>query len=131
MLPLALLALIQAQLVYSQQTTQSLQLNTLYSFSGSSIPKSSVFSLPQSSSLAVSVALCADGAASPQFFLTNDTSITQPGPNNVDGENTFSISLVDGFGEWNGSATNGGYLSVSNTGQTPIEIGVSAQGEYR
>ena len=127
MLPLALLALVQVQLIHAQNT--ALQLNTLQNFTAATLPRSPVFSLPDSSSLSVSVAVCGnDASATPRFFVTNDTAITQPGPDSGD-PNVFELALSDGWGNWTGDASGGGYLSVMNADQTPFEIGVSDQGE--
>lgn len=130
MLPLALLALIQAQLIHAQQSTLSLPLNSLYNFTVSSTTKIfPIYSLPDSNLLSVSVALCANVASPPRFFVTNDTTITQPGPDDVDDPNVYEILLNNGLGQWTGVASSGGYLAVSSAGQAPFEIGVSDQGE--
>ena len=128
MLPLTLLALVQAQLIYAQQAPL-LQVDTVHNYTGNTLPRSSIFSLPASATLSVSVALCADVSSLPRFFLTNDSTITQPGPDSSGGANVFEISLEDGYGQWTGMMSDGGYLAVSNAGQTPFEIGVSDQGK--
>lgn len=128
MLPLTLLALVQAQLAYAQQTPL-LQPNTVHTYTGSTVPKSSVFTLPDASSLSVSVALCAAATTLPRFFVTNDTTISVPGPNTLNDPNVYEISLEDGYGQWTGMALNGGFLAVSNVDQTPFEVGVSDEGK--
>ena len=127
MLPLTLLALVQVQLIYAQNTP--LQIDSLQNFTAATLPRSPVFSLPDSSSLSVSVAVCGnDASAAPRFFITNDTTISQPGPDNAGDPNVFELALSDGWGNWTGDTSNGGFLSVTNAGQTPFEIGVSDQG---
>lgn len=131
MLPLALFALLQARLAFSQSPIE-LSLNSL--FSSPAIPRSqsAVFQLPNSTSnVTVSVALCSATTAAPQFFLSNDTSITQPGPDDVSEKGVFQLTLTDGWGEWTGRLPDGGFLAVSGSGsaQVPFEIGVSDDGE--
>jgi calcium channel MID1 len=132
MLPLTLICLLQAQLAFSQSSVQ-LSLNSLYSSKSSSRSVPTLFSLPGSkSNVSVSVALCSATTSAPRFFLSNDTSISQPGPEDVGEDGVFEIALEDGWGEWTGSLTEGGVLAVSNSGsaQTPFEIGVSDDGTY-
>lgn len=126
MLPLALLALIQVQIVYGQQAVP-LTLDGVYNYNSSS--KSPSFSLPASSNLSVSVALCADATSPPRFFVTNDSTITHPSQQYLGVSDVYEITLEDGYGEWNGIMDNGGYLAVSNA-QVPFEIGASDQGEH-
>ncbi|KIO08800.1 hypothetical protein M404DRAFT_326832 [Pisolithus tinctorius Marx 270] len=55
---------------------QSFPLNSLSTFSGSSISKPATFGLPASSRLTVSVAICSS-ASSEHFFLTNGSDILE------------------------------------------------------
>ncbi|EIW77795.1 hypothetical protein CONPUDRAFT_61634 [Coniophora puteana RWD-64-598 SS2] len=102
------------------QTTQSLSLNSLTPVTPDS--SSLLYRLPSSSQLSVSVAQCSDSSP-PTFYITNDTSIADPGPSS--GGDVYQINLKDGYGSWTGTAPNGAVLSATNLGQTPFEIGVT------
>ncbi|KAL4071955.1 stretch-activated Ca2+-permeable channel component-domain-containing protein [Scleroderma yunnanense] len=97
-----------------------ISLNSLSTFSSSNL---SVFSLPPSSSLTVSVALCSLQASSARFFLTNDTTISVPGPEG--GIDVFEILLENGYGYWTGPAANGGSLTADNLNNGIFEVAVS------
>ena len=125
MLPLALLALIQVELVYGQQAVP-LSLDGLYNYNSSS--RSPLFSLPAASNLSVSVALCADATSLPRFFVTNDSTIPHPSQQYLGVSDVYEITLDDGYGQWSGIMDNGGYLAVTNA-QVPFEVGASDQGE--
>ena len=130
MLPLALIGLLQAQLALSQ-SAKSLKLNSLYeSPPSSSHSRPTLFSLPTSSSnVSVSVALCAAVSSAPRFFLSNDSSIQDPSEDDLGDPSVREILLNEGYGEWTGPFSGGGYLAVSNAAQVPFEIGVSDDGE--
>ena len=104
----------------------SLALNSLSTFSGSSISSPATFTLPASSSLTVSVAICSSQASSAHFFLTNDTAISLPGPDG--GIDVFEILLVNGYGHWTGPAANGGSLAIDGLEQGIFEVAVSNNG---
>ncbi|KAI0791360.1 stretch-activated Ca2+-permeable channel component-domain-containing protein [Abortiporus biennis] len=116
MLPLTLLCLLQAILgVLAQQTPIQLSLNNLYNFTVSTPTSNSrLFNLPLSRS---------------RFFITNDTSVPDPGPNDLDNPNVFELDVgSEGFASWTGSMPDGGVLAVSGAGQVPYEVGVSDEG---
>ncbi|KAI0781647.1 stretch-activated Ca2+-permeable channel component-domain-containing protein [Irpex lacteus] len=119
MLPLTLLLYIYAQVSHAQQT---LSLDKVFNFTATSLPNPPIFSLPPAhANVSISVALCASSASQPRFFVTNDTSITQPGEEDVADGNAFEISLQDGFGAWSGIVNDGGFLAISGAVQVPIE----------
>ncbi|OCH89949.1 hypothetical protein OBBRIDRAFT_777729 [Obba rivulosa] len=125
LLPQSLLCLIQVYLTLAQHT--QLTLDNLASFSASTLPNPPTFSLPTSGNLSVSIALCSSQATSlPRFFLTNDSSISQPGPSDLGQPNVYEIFLDDfGLGNWTGPVNSQGVLAVSNIGQSTFEVGVS------
>lgn len=128
MLPLALICLLQAQLAFAQ-SAQPLSLNSLYTSPPPGRSRPTLFSLPTSSSnVSVSVALCAASANAPRFFLSNDTNVSLPGPDDVGEAGVYEIALSNGFGWWTGALGDGGYLAVTDGGQIPFEIGVSDGG---
>jgi calcium channel MID1 len=102
--------------IYGQTTSEhALALNSLSSFSGSSSP--TLFTLPSSDTLSVSVALCASTSSPPLFYVANDTT------------DATEIVLWQGFGNWTGPAPSGGMLKVENIGSNSFEIGVSDDGK--
>ncbi|KAG6331735.1 hypothetical protein ID866_7354 [Astraeus odoratus] len=105
---------------------QLLSLNSLSTFAGSSLSSPAIFSLPASSSLTVSVALCSSQAWSTRFYLTNDTSTSPLEP--AGGANVFEIPLDNGYGNWTGSAAAGASMAVENLGQGVFEVAVSNNG---
>ncbi|KAG1734588.1 stretch-activated cation channel Mid1 [Suillus lakei] len=115
-LPRHLWCLIHATLALSAQ--ESLTLNTLYSFSGASLSSDPTFSLPQAQQLTVSVAICSTGTTSPAFFVSNNTASTST-------TDTHEIPLQSGFGNWTGTALQGGSLVVQNIGQTSFQVATS------
>ncbi|KAF8840262.1 hypothetical protein BDN67DRAFT_968749 [Paxillus ammoniavirescens] len=124
-LPHTLLCLLHASLAFAQ-TQQALSLNSVTSFSSSTIPSSALFGLPTSSQLTVSVAICSSQASSTRFFVTNSTSDVVPGPGG--GTDVFEISLNNGYGQWLGSAPSGGFLSVQDLQQGSFQVSVSDNG---
>lgn len=127
MLPETLLCLLNAAFVLAQ-TRQQLSLNGITPFVPSSIPNPPVFSLPRSSNLSITVALCSTGNPPPRFFVTNSSSIDNPGSGG--GQDVFEIPLNNGYGNWTGIFVNGGVLAVEEVGQTSFEVGVSDQGAF-
>lgn len=115
-LPRSLWCLIHAILAISAQ--ESLTLNTLYSFSGASLSSDPTFSLPQAQQLTVSVAICSTGTTSPVFLVNNNTASTST-------TDVFEIPLQSGFGNWTGTAQQGGSLVVQNIGQTSFQVAAS------
>ncbi|KAI6148887.1 stretch-activated Ca2+-permeable channel component-domain-containing protein [Pisolithus tinctorius] len=114
LLQTSFLCLLSASITFAQ-VQQSLSLNSLSTFSGSSISNPATFGLPASSSLTVSVAICSSQATSGRFFLTN-------------GSDVFEIQLNTGFGSWTGSAANNASLLVEGVGQSTFEVAVSDNG---
>ncbi|EMD35802.1 hypothetical protein CERSUDRAFT_115744 [Gelatoporia subvermispora B] len=127
-LPPSLLCLIQAYFVLAQQS--QLVLNQLQQFSASTLPNPPTFSLPTSANLSISIALCSNQTTNvPRFFVTNDSSIPQPGSNNLGQPNVYEIIPNEfGLGNWSGPVSSGGAFSVSNIGQAAFEIGASNSG---
>ena len=115
-----------ACLCNTSMSGQSLALNSLSTFSGSSINSTAVFTLPASVLLTVSIAICSLQASSTRFFLTNDTAISLPGPEG--GIDVFEISLENGYGHWAGPAANGGFLAIDGLDQGIFEVAVSDNG---
>ncbi|KAG1727781.1 stretch-activated cation channel Mid1 [Suillus paluster] len=120
-LPQSLWCLIHATFALSAQT---ISLNTLYSFSGASVSSDPTFSLPQAQQLTVSIAICSAGTSSLAFFVTNNTAITDPGQS-TSTTDVFEIPLLNGFGNWTGTAPQGGFLAVQNVGQTSFQVAAS------
>ena len=118
-LPLALLSLI--LYVADSRQQQQLDLDAVSTFSSSS-----TLTLPShDGNVAITVALCGNPAGTtPSVILTNSSTGT-PTEDNVGTQDVFEITLEEGLGAWAGSISQGGKLSVTNTGQTTYEIGVS------
>ncbi|KAH9847078.1 stretch-activated cation channel Mid1 [Lenzites betulinus] len=126
MLPTSLFAVVLSFLsLVEAQKSQQLVLEKVLDISTANLPNPPAFRIPASPNpLFVSVALCATHDNSTRFFLTNDTSISNPGPSDVDSVNTVEIGLpTEGYGIWSTYFTNGGVLSVVK-GNAPIEIEV-------
>ncbi|RDB24086.1 Stretch-activated cation channel MID1 [Hypsizygus marmoreus] len=123
MLPEALICLLNVALAFAQ-TQQALPLNALASFTPSNTPKPPVLSLPTSSNLSVTVALCSSGN-NPRFFVTNSSDAI---PGSSGGKSVFEITLKDGYGNWTGPFRDGGVLAIEDVGQSSFELGVSEQG---
>ncbi|OJT04211.1 Stretch-activated cation channel MID1 [Trametes pubescens] len=123
-LPIPLLAVIQSFLVLvDAQQPQQLVLERVLDISTANLPNPPAFRIPASTDpLFVTVALCAAHDNSTRFFLTNDSSISNPGASDVDSVNTVEIGIpAEGFGSWSTWFTDGGVLSVSK-GSTVLEI---------
>ncbi|KAG6373620.1 stretch-activated Ca2+-permeable channel component-domain-containing protein [Boletus reticuloceps] len=108
-------------LVLAVDAQQPLPLNSVNTFTTST----SLFGLPASSQLTVSVAICVSEASSARFFLSNSPSVV-PAPGG--GTDVFEIQLTDGSGQWSGSAPSGGLLSVQDLQQGSFQIFVSDNG---
>ncbi|KAI0819725.1 stretch-activated Ca2+-permeable channel component-domain-containing protein [Trametes gibbosa] len=124
MLPTSLFAVVLSFLsLVDAQQSQQLVLERVLDISTANLPNPPTFRIPSSPNpLFVSVALCATHDNSTRFFLTNDSSISNPGPPDVDSVNTVEIALpLEGYGVWSTYFTNGGVLSVTKGG-TPVEI---------
>ncbi|KIK98385.1 hypothetical protein PAXRUDRAFT_134305 [Paxillus rubicundulus Ve08.2h10] len=124
-LPHTLLCLLHVSFAFAQ-IQQALSLNSVASFSSSTIPSSALFGLPSSPQLTVSVAICSSQASSARFFLTNTTSGVIPGPGG--GTDVFEIPINHGYGQWFGSASGGGLLSVQDLQQGSFQVTVSDTG---
>ncbi|KAI8995212.1 stretch-activated Ca2+-permeable channel component-domain-containing protein [Trametes punicea] len=126
LLPLSLLALIQSFLSFvDAQQPQQLVLEQVVDVSTASLPNPPTFRIPASSDpLFVTVALCASSDNTNRFFVTNDTTQSDPGPSDVDAVNTVELDLSDGGVATRSSLfNNGGVLSVLK-GSTPVEFQV-------
>lgn len=141
LLPRTLLPFLQIYLssLASAQSSQAerFSLNSLNNFTASSLPSPPTFALPtsDSSDVSISVALCSGSISSaPQFFVTNDSTIFDPGPPDLGQPNVYEIDLSpDGMGNWTGQIRTGGALAVSvdDGSQSSFQIGVSDNGELR
>ena len=131
LLPVSLFALVQCFLL-SVEARQLLSLGTISDLNTSTLPSPPTFDIPARNDITfVSVAFCAPPGPFPRFFVTNDTTVTQPTEADVDNTHTFEIPVSnDGFGSWAGYFINGGILAVQSekTG-TPFELLVSAASE--
>ncbi|KAH8113052.1 stretch-activated cation channel Mid1 [Phellopilus nigrolimitatus] len=113
---------------------QPLALNQSLLLSSSSL-SSSTFSLPKSSTslLTVSVALCdapANNNDGPRFFVTNNTAVSDPGPDSSESD-VFEIVLGgNGIGNFTMDVPNGGgVFAVDVEGAARIfEVGVTDSG---
>lgn len=127
MLPEALLTLLAAALA-AAQARQALVLNQITSLTTQAQPRT----LPASSRLALSIALCAAASPTPRFFLSNVSSSGDQGtPGAAGGPGVFEIALADGQGSWTGAFPNGGILAVDANGGSsavPFDVGVSDGG---
>ncbi|KDQ58001.1 hypothetical protein JAAARDRAFT_193486 [Jaapia argillacea MUCL 33604] len=126
LLPLSLLLLLEAKLLIVQ--AQQLSLNSLSAFTASTVPSPPSFSLPSTSdALSISVALCSQPSSQPpRFFITNNSAISDPGPDG--GTDVYEIILSDGYGSWTGLMGSGGVLAVEDVGESTFEIGVATGG---
>lgn len=125
MLPFSLLLFIFAQTSSAQQST--LNIDSVSSFNATSIPNPPLFTIPTADNLTISIALCsANATSSPRFFVTNSSSVTDPGSSG--GTDVFEIVLNDGHGNWTGVFPTGGVLAVEDANKTTFQIGVSDGG---
>src|ERR1700733_13686338 len=120
MLPETLLCLLNALLVFAQTQQQQLALNVVSSFTSSNIPNPPLFTLPQSNSLSVTVALCT-ATSPPRFFVSNSSSTPQES----------EITITDGHGTWTGPVGGNAVLYVEAApGQSSFELAVSEDGAF-
>lgn len=128
MLPETLLSLLNVAVVVAQ-SRQALSLNSVSSFNPRTLPNPPSFSLPVSSILTVSVALCSNNSAGfiPRFFVTNSSTVNNPGSSG--GPDVFEVPLNGGHGNWTGVFPDGGVLAVENVANISFEVGVSDKGE--
>ncbi len=128
LLPISLFVALPSFLLFAQ-AQQQLSLDTVVDLDSSKLQSPPSFKLPSDSNpLYVSIALCANSDSPPRFFVTNDTTFTQPGPGDVDNVNVFEVIVgSEGFGSWTGMLANGGILSIQKgSTTTPFEVLVSA-----
>jgi hypothetical protein len=124
----------------SQSTQFSLSFDTPVTLTGSNFTTSTplVFSLPSSSQITISVALCAAASSSPpRVFVTNSSSSSQlvvPGP--AGGPNVFQVTIGTlGLGNLTlelptgGDAAAGVLAVYGGTTSDSLEIGVSQGGK--
>ncbi|KAH8092178.1 stretch-activated Ca2+-permeable channel component-domain-containing protein [Cristinia sonorae] len=113
-----------------------LGINSLTPFTLSNLPSPPVFSIPATDeSISITIASCSIDVAfsSTRFFLSNESSIPDPGPDDLEDPGVREIALNStGVGEWTGPLTQGGFLSVSIGGpsgqQQSFEVAVSSTG---
>ncbi|KAH9939715.1 stretch-activated Ca2+-permeable channel component-domain-containing protein [Epithele typhae] len=129
LLPVSLFALVQSFVLLAEAQQQQLALDTVRDFNSSSLPSPPTFFISPSSDFRhVSVGLCASSAGAPRFFVSNDSSITHPGPDNVDGKSVIEISVgPEGYGSFAGFFPRGGFFAIqAGSVNTPFEILLSA-----
>ncbi|KAL7278152.1 hypothetical protein ACG7TL_008124 [Trametes sanguinea] len=111
------------------QQSQQLILEQIIDASAASLPNPPTYRIPASPDpLFITIALCGSSDNSTQFFITNDTSISNPGPSDIDSVNTLELAPSDtGVGTWSQWFTNGGILSVRKGSSTvELQLRVSA-----
>lgn len=113
-----------------------LSINSLTPFTISNLPSPPVFSIPATFDvISITLASCSAGQDTARFFLSNDSNVPDPGPNDVGSSPGVAEIVLDdlGMGEWIGSLDEGGFLSVvaggSGGAQQSFELGVSNTGE--
>lgn len=124
-----LLLLLSATTTFAQ--TSLLAINTSTPLNSAQL-SSSAFSIAGSSTerLTVSVALCGaapSGGNAARFFATNDTSVNNPGPDNI-GSNVLEIFIgSDGIGNVTfENAGGGGWFAVdAGSAQQAFDVGIS------
>lgn len=127
----SLLTVIQSFLLLVE-AQQTLSLDSIVDLNTNSLPSPPTFGVPSTTNLlTASVALCAASDDPPRFFVTNDTTISQPSISDVDNVNTYEIVLnSEGFGSRQLTFTNGGIISVvEGSATTPFEMFVSTNSE--
>jgi len=127
----ALALLLALPLTRTQSTRPSLSLDTPLPLAGNNFSTTLIFSLPSSSQLTVSVALCAPQSSNPpRVFVSNSTnSQLIPGPNG--GQDVFEVNITSlGLGNLTLDAgSRSGLLAVyGGTASDNLEIGVSQGG---
>ncbi|THV06242.1 hypothetical protein K435DRAFT_711798 [Dendrothele bispora CBS 962.96] len=124
MLPATLICLLNAALVLAQ-SRQQISLNSVSSFNTQSLPGTS-FQLPRADNLSVSVALCSGnkGSSSTRFFLTNASTVDDPGPEG--GTDVFELNMKDGLGVFSGIFTNGGILAIDKEDNERLSFQIAA-----
>ncbi|KAJ3783296.1 stretch-activated cation channel Mid1 [Lentinula aff. detonsa] len=126
MLPETLLCLVNAALI--QAATASLSINTITHLNFQDLPSPPTFSLPAAQNLTITVAFCSSETISTRFFLTNVTSVDDPGP---DGDaDTYEITVNQGLGTFSASFLDGGVLAIdgASSDDFSFEIGTSDSG---
>ncbi|KAI0643232.1 stretch-activated Ca2+-permeable channel component-domain-containing protein [Trametes meyenii] len=123
LLPLSLLGVIQSFLSLVDAQQSQLVLERVLDISTSALSNPPTLRIPANPNpLFVTVALCARTDNSTRFFLTNDTSISNPGPDDVDSVNTVELVISSIGAGWQSNLfTDGGVLSVVK-GSTPVEV---------
>ncbi|KAE9406868.1 hypothetical protein BT96DRAFT_851206 [Gymnopus androsaceus JB14] len=127
MLPQTLLCLLNAVII--QAATTQLSLNNVVSLNSQNIPSSPTFSLPTAQNLTITIAYCSSDTSSARFFVTNDTTVDDPGPDG--GTDVYEISIAEGLGTFSGAFLNGGVLAVDvvdSSNSFSFEIGASDSG---
>lgn len=128
-----LLSLLAFKVALTYAQTTSIALNQPLFFDTASL-SSSTLSLPQSSTsqLFVSVALCdaaSDDNAS-RFFVTNNSAVSDPGPNSAESD-VYEISVgSNGMGNFTLLGGSGGVFGISaGSAEQRFEVGVSDTGK--
>ncbi|KIK55700.1 hypothetical protein GYMLUDRAFT_248510 [Collybiopsis luxurians FD-317 M1] len=126
MLPETLICLLNAAII--QAATAQLSLNSILSLNAQNLPSPPTFSVPAAETLTITVAFCSSGTSSPRFFVTNSTSVDDPGPDG--GEDVYEILVEEGLGTFSGIFSEGGVLAVDtdNSNSFAFEIGASDDG---
>ncbi|KAF5376385.1 hypothetical protein D9757_008659 [Collybiopsis confluens] len=126
MLPETLICLLNAALI--QAASVQLSLNTVISLNAQTLPSPPTFSVPAAQDLTITVAFCSTGTSLPRFFVTNSSSVDDPGPDG--GQDVFEISVDEGLGTFTGIFSDGGVLAVDADSSTSFifEIGASDNG---
>ena len=129
------LLLLLSQALVSLAQTNSIALNQTLFFDTANLA-SSTLSLPQSSTsqLFISVALCDTGSSAgnngARFFVTNNSAVSNPGPDSVESD-VYEIAMgSNGMGNFTLLGGNGGVFGISaGSSEQRFEVGVSDSGE--
>lgn len=126
MLPETILWLLSAAVI--QAATTQLSLNAVLSLNSQDLPSPPTFSLPAAQNLTITVAFCS-GTSSTRFFVTNSTSVSDPGPDG--GVDVFEITVTEGLGSFSGAFLNGGVLALNagDSDSLSFEIAASDNGQ--